>query len=71
MREPHRPRPEETATITTGSQASLRPGDAINPVMWGQMRRSKEAKSSCRNQHGTTDAIRRFGGCSRCCSRGR
>ena len=54
-----------------GRRPSLRPGDAINPVRWGQMRRSKEGKSSCRNHHATTDAVRRFGGCSRCYSRGR
>ena len=43
-------------------------GDAIHPVRWGQMRRSKEAKSSCRNQRETTDAVRPFDGCSKCYS---
>src|SRR5208283_243086 len=48
-----------------GRRPSLRPGDAINPVRWGQMRRSKEAKSNCRNQRETTDAVRPFDGCSK------
>ena len=51
-----------------GRRPTLQPGDAIHPVRGGQMRRSKEAKSSCRNQRETTDAVRPFDGCSKCYS---